>query len=46
MTFDQFKKKYAKLNALLDAADEVLTDLYQELIVLLLVNLWDIFRSG
>lgn len=31
MTFDEFKKKYAKLNALLDAADEVLTDLYQEL---------------
>lgn len=31
MTFDEFKKEYAKLNALLDAADEVLTDLYQEL---------------
>ena len=31
MTFEEFKKKYAKLNALLDAADEVLTDLYQEL---------------
>ena len=31
MTFGQFKKKYAKLNALLNAADEVLTDLYQEL---------------
>lgn len=31
MTFDQFKKKYAKLNALLDAADEELADLYQDL---------------
>ena len=31
MTFDQFKKEYIKLNALLNAVDEKLTDLYQEL---------------